>query len=241
MSVQYLSVIISKIPELVNFISLQDMCHLRETCNDLKNEVDKKMIITRCDNRDRDSLEYNNYHKDSLQVTYGVDSYKKTMITDHRRYITCIQNPFNDDTYQWINDNYTNMTTSVISTIIEHNGNRRINTHIESIGGNDEGECKIEDLTKISDNHYHGTIEHRDIHTSCSCYYRSTRCRPLHYLKIKDQVVRIDDCLEFLQIGTTNGHIRHYIHNGDVIDGDIERNDNDPFWVAINIVLKMRQ
>lgn len=232
MSIEYLSVIISKIPTLLNLLSLQDICNIRQLCNNMKNEVDKKLIITRCN---KSSLERSNYHNDSLQVTCQDHYYKKITITDSREGGRYANNPFIDDTYEWVMDHCISVV-SIISIITEDNDNRMIKIRNGTMDVDDTEEwCITEDITQISDNHYYGTSSRPIL--SDTGDYRTIKSIPLHYLKFKDEVIMIVEDGLYLEIVSTNRPIGYYINRDsiNIIDSD------DPLHVAINIVLKMQR
>ena len=74
MSIEYLLVVISKIPKFLNFISLQDICNIRQSCSNLKIEIDKKLTIT-IDNEDIEVTCQDNHHKKKIIRESTRDSY----------------------------------------------------------------------------------------------------------------------------------------------------------------------
>ena len=215
MSIEYLSVIINKIPEFLNSLSLRDICHLRETCNDLKNEADKKLIVTR-DNRD-------------IEVICQDRSYKK--IRESGKNMRCVLDPFNDKMMiQWImGDNGSRgVYLSTTLTVIEDNGDRRINIHIDVTTDDNEWDT-IEDIKRISNDHYIGVL-----HRLCKSYV-------IHYLNINNTSIKVVYTKGDLVALSINRRVVYDVVEDRVLTAinSVERNDNDPFWVAINIVKSM--
>ena len=208
MSVQYLSVIISKIPEFVNFISLHDICNIRQSCNDLKIEIDKKLAITR--------------NNEDIEVTCGNNHYKKMIINDNNTDMNYVIDPFSENIYQWVGrEDYQGTMISITLKVIEDNDDRIIVINTTYIDEGDE---------------YH---DYNIIEKISNDYYCNIR-QGIRYLKIRDNFITVDDYGSYLLVTTINRHITYHIGRREVVNGNLDRNDNDPFWVAINIVLKVR-
>lgn len=209
MSIQYLSVIIIKIPTLLNLLSLQDVCHLRETCREMRDIIDNRMIVKRSNN--------------NIEVSCANNHYRKITITESREYAYCDVHPLNDNIFGWTSDEvYSKSMTTATATIIENNDKKTIRIYTES-KHHSRDNLRIE---KVSDNHY------RRIDIPIG----------VHYLKIDNQCIKVID-------GTANStnehrfgihsddrHVVYDINNHIIITGSIEQDDNDPFWVALNIV-----
>ena len=229
MSIQYLLVVINKIPTLLNLLSLRDICHIRQSCNDLKIEIDKKLTIT-TDNEDITvSCQDHFYSNKTIRDTVRDDTY-------------VIINPFISDSsifgtgYMHISG----ITADIEIVITEHDNNRILNCKITCYV---RGEILIitDYIKKIRDDYYLGI-------KTCNYDLNTKTC---HYIRINDNVICVIEGGEKnILIASRENKKRSIMYHcdsrlfsdvsfSDVLHNVTQQDENCPLQNAIRMVLEM--
>ena len=232
MSVQYLSVIINKIPEFLNSLSLGDICNLRETCNSLKVEIDKKLTIDTSDPKyDITIVSCQNHFYRKKVMRGGIARSRLLRIID----------PFVDDVSMFMNGCYLlreDRSSEVDIIIIEHNNDRTVHSKM-ILDANGRTAIVTDNIKKIRDDYYRGI--------NISNYIRTK-----HYIRVKtDRIGRSNVVITVTEITEKNILLATSEYTGDVIyhldsglfndqrDNIIEEDYNCIQQNAIRMVLEM--
>ena len=214
---EYLPTLVKNVMILLDNISLDDVCQLRLVSREIRDIVDKRMIIVR-DNED-------------IQVTCGINYRKKIVIRDTIPSNACrIMNPFSDTLFTVGPDH--NLGEWITNTvIIERNDSRTIHS-VTTMSIDDRVVTITKNIKRIREDHYYGT---RSSHDNTM----------LHYIKItQDNVVCISELDKCLIASSADKVIRYdrqlesfteVIFPHEVIEDD----ENCIIQNAVRIVLSM--